>query len=74
MLGTIGIIDRLLDGNYIEKDEYEFCLLKLQKHNGQEVRLPGSEISARLQRLKRKSNIAEVLKNFFIHSELHILR
>lgn len=53
MLGTIGILDQLLDGNYIAEHEYEFCLLKLQKHNGQAVRLPKSEINSRLQRLKK---------------------
>lgn len=53
MLGTIGILDQLLGGNYIAEHEYEFCLLELQKHNGQEVRLPKSEINLRLQRLNR---------------------
>lgn len=54
MLGTIGILDRLLEGNYIDEQEYECCLLELQKHNGQEVRLPKSEINSRLQQLKNK--------------------
>jgi len=53
MLGTIGILDQLLDGNYIAEQEYEFCLLELQKHNGQVIRLPKSEINSRLLRLKR---------------------
>jgi len=51
-LGTLGILDQLLGGNYIAEHEYEFCLLELQKHNGQKVRLPKSEINLRLQRLK----------------------
>jgi len=53
MLGTIGILDQLLDGNYIAEQEYECCLLELQKHNGQVIRLPKSEIYSRLLRLKR---------------------
>ncbi len=53
VLGTIGILDQLLDGNYITDHEYEFCLLELQKHNGQVVRLPKSEINKRLQRIKK---------------------
>ena len=53
LLGTIGILDQLLIGNYIDKRDYEFCLLELQKCNGQEVRLPKNEITLRLQRLKK---------------------
>lgn len=53
IFGTIGILDQLLDGNYIAEHEYERCLLELQKHNGQEVRLPKSEINSRLLRLKK---------------------
>jgi predicted nucleic acid-binding protein len=53
ILGTIGILDQLLDGNYIPESEYERCLLELQRHNGQVVRLPKSEINSRLQRLKK---------------------
>lgn len=53
ILGTIGILDQLLDGNYIAENEYERCLLELQRHNGQVVRLPKSEINSRLQRLKK---------------------
>ena len=48
--GTIGILDQLLEGNYINEGEYKLCLLELQKRNGQEVRLPKSEITSRLQR------------------------
>lgn len=51
VIGTIGVLDQLRDGGFIDDDEYEFCLLELQKHNGQEVRLPKSEITTRLQSL-----------------------
>lgn len=53
VLGTIGILDQLFDGSYIDESEYEYCLKELEKYNGQEVRLPKSEINSRLQRLKR---------------------
>lgn len=53
VFGTLGILDQLLEGNFITSKEYEFCLYELQKHNGQEVRLPKSEISTRIQQ-KRK--------------------
>lgn len=51
VIGTIGVLDQLRDGSYIDDAEYEFCLLELQKHNGQVVRLPKAEITARLQSL-----------------------
>lgn len=53
VIGTIGILDQLLDGGHITTSDYKLCLLELQKHNGQEVRLPKNEISLRLQRLNR---------------------
>ncbi|KAF0194475.1 MAG: PIN domain-containing protein [Bacillota bacterium] len=53
VIGTIGILDRLFDGGYINEHEYEYCLQELQRYNGQEVRLPKSEITSRLQRLNR---------------------
>jgi len=52
VIGTIGVLDQLYSGGYIDASEYEFCLLELQRLNGQEVRLPKSEITARLQRLR----------------------
>lgn len=52
ILGTIGILDQLKDGHYISEHEYEFCLLELQKRNGQEVRLPKDEINSRLKQFK----------------------
>ena len=52
ILGTIGILNQLIDGEYITEHEYKQCLLELQMHNGYEVRLPRGEIASRLQRLK----------------------
>lgn len=51
-IGTIGVLDQLYIGGFIDPSEYEYCLLELQKRNGQAVRLPKNEISARLQRLQ----------------------
>jgi predicted nucleic acid-binding protein len=50
-LGTIGVLDKLLDGNYINEYDYKFCLLEFQKHNNKKIRLPKSEIASRLQNL-----------------------
>lgn len=52
VLGTIGILDQLLDGAFISKREYQYCLRELENHNGGRLRLPENEISSRLQRLK----------------------
>ncbi|MBR0575060.1 hypothetical protein KCG48_01775 [Proteiniclasticum sp. BAD-10] len=52
ILGTLGVLDQLYEGSYIDGKEYELCLLELQKHNGQLVRLPKDEINSRLGKLK----------------------
>lgn len=49
VIGTLGVLDQLYGGGFIGEGEYEFCLLELQRHNGQEVRLPKVEIATRLQ-------------------------
>ena len=51
VIGTIGVLDQLYNGSFIDETEYKFCLIELQSHNGQEVRLPKAEITARLQKL-----------------------
>ena len=52
VLGTIGILDQLLEGRYIDQDEYVYCLSELLKHNGGEIRLPAAELRKRMERLK----------------------
>ena len=52
ILGTLGLLDLLIDGEYITEREYENCLQELLKHNGKQVRLPESEIRLRLERCK----------------------
>ncbi|HOQ38767.1 MAG TPA: hypothetical protein PLR73_13890, partial [Acetivibrio sp.] len=59
VIGTIGILDQLLDGGYITESDYEFCLIEWEKRNGQEVRLPKGEITLRFQRLKNKLKTIE---------------
>jgi len=49
VIGTIGILDRLYDGEYIKKEEYVDCLKALLKNNGQKVRLPMMELQKRLE-------------------------
>ncbi|MCM1122759.1 MAG: hypothetical protein NC416_09250 [Eubacterium sp.] len=51
VMGTIGILDRLYDGAYIEREEYLRCLKRLQKYNGGKVRLPGIELERRIEEL-----------------------
>lgn len=48
VIGTIGILDKLLAENLISRNEYRQGILELQKHNGQEIRLPSNELESRL--------------------------
>lgn len=54
VIGTIGVLDQLYEGMYIEKTEYLECLEKLKFHNGGKVRLPGKELEKRLEKLKKE--------------------
>lgn len=49
VVGTIGILDRLYDGAYIEKKEYADCLKALLENNGKKVRLPEQELQKRIR-------------------------
>ena len=49
IMGTLGILDQLYQGNYISASEYRECLQGLQVHNGGEVRLPRAELKRRLE-------------------------
>lgn len=48
VIGTIGVLDQLYEGTYIEKEEYVYCLKALLDNNGQKVRLPEKELQKRL--------------------------
>ena len=49
VIGTIGVLDRLLDGEYIEKEEYIYCINALLENNGKKVRLPERELLKRVE-------------------------
>ena len=48
VIGTIGILDRLYEGEYIEKEEYVNCLNALIDNNGRKIRLPAEELRKRV--------------------------
>lgn len=52
VIGTLGVLDKLYEGNYISVDEYGFCLNALLEHCGMEVRLPQSELKSRIECLE----------------------
>ncbi|MDO5134743.1 MAG: hypothetical protein Q4D55_01715 [Eubacteriales bacterium] len=54
IMGTIGILDQLHQGTYIEDEEYMECLQSLICENGGRVRLPKHELEIRLQRVRKK--------------------
>ncbi|MCD7711646.1 MAG: PIN domain-containing protein [Firmicutes bacterium] len=49
VMGTIGILDRLYDGNYIDEEEFHHCIGELMEHNGGKVRLPVAELKKRMK-------------------------
>lgn len=49
--GTLGILDELVKGNHIDRNEYEHCLREMLNQNGRGIRLPKNEITLRLQKL-----------------------
>ena len=50
VIGTIGIMDRLLERELVSEAEYVECLQRLKQHNGGSVRLPSAELEARLEK------------------------
>ena len=50
VFGTIGLLDRLYEGEYINKLEYQFCLGSLLEHK--ERRLPTDELQKRIDSLR----------------------
>ena len=49
VMGTLGVLDQLLAGKYIDLDEFEYCIMELLRHNGKKVRLPEYELKKRLR-------------------------
>lgn len=50
VFGTIGLLDKLYEGDYINKLEYQFCLESLLEHK--ERRLPEEELQKRIESLR----------------------
>ena len=53
IMGTLGVLDQLLERRIITEGEYIFCLIELQKYNGGPVRLPKDELDERIKRTSR---------------------
>lgn len=51
VIGTIGILDKLLDEEKVSLKEFRECILLLIKANGREVRLPMAELQNRLNKI-----------------------
>ncbi len=49
IVGTLGILDQLLEQKCISVNEFKTCLIRLQENNGGIVRLPQEEILSRLE-------------------------
>ena len=50
VFGTIGLLDKLYEGKYINKLEYKFCLESFLEHS--ERRIPPDELKKRLELLR----------------------
>jgi len=53
VIGTLGILDKLINENFIIEEEYAYCLSELKRLNGGNIRLPVEEIEKRMKRIKR---------------------
>ena len=51
IIGTIGILDQLIEAEAITREEYRGCLQELLENNGGAIRLPAAELTKRLQTL-----------------------
>lgn len=60
VMGTIGVLDQLYGGTYIETEEYLECLKRLQHYNGGRVRLPAKELEKRVEKAQKDLNEAFV--------------
>ena len=50
VMGSIGILDQLLEGDNIIHEEYIDCIKRLLANNGRKVRLPKDELMRRLSK------------------------
>ena len=49
VMGTIGVLDQLVERELIKREEYRYCIEELQRYNGRNVRLPAEELEKRLE-------------------------
>lgn len=48
VMGTIGVLDQLMENSLIETEEYLYCIERLLEENGGKVRLPKNELIKRI--------------------------
>lgn len=54
VMGTIGVLDQLIDNGLIDNSLCLSCLRKLKKENGKAVRLPNDELEKRIKKYEKK--------------------
>ena len=52
-MGSIKILDLLLEGNLIDTTEYLYCLEEFERHNGNEIRLPQLALQERIDKYRK---------------------
>ena len=55
VIGTIAVLDQLWNTNLITESEYVSCMNGLLANNGKKVRLPKTELEARLRMFKKNN-------------------
>lgn len=55
VMGTLGILDRLLENQHIDNTKYMDCLNDLALFYGLKIRLPTHEINIRIEKIKSQS-------------------
>ncbi|MGN1164558.1 MAG: hypothetical protein ACI4S4_07140, partial [Candidatus Ornithospirochaeta sp.] len=53
VMGSIKVLDQLLDDNLIDTTEYVHCLEEFKRYNGKEIRLPFSALQERIDKCKK---------------------
>ena len=53
VMGSIKILDLLLEGNLIDTTEYLYCLEEVERHNGNEIRLPQLALQERIDKYRK---------------------
>lgn len=56
VMGTIGVLDKLYEGHYIDVEEFDDCINELIRNNGGKVRLPEKELLSRKNQAKYRAN------------------